>query len=100
MRFSLFKPLKNNTFNYIPRYYDERKERLENLRKKYQNLPDNTSFAGERQRINFRDEWNSRKVFKPAGNNAGRFFVILAILCAIAFFIIKLYGLEYLFFNG
>ncbi|WP_343485842.1 hypothetical protein [Allomuricauda sp. d1] len=100
MRFSVFKQIKNNTFNYTPRYYDERKERLENLRKKYQNLPDNTSFAERRQRINFREEWNHRKAFKPAGNNAGRFFVILAILCLIAYLAIKYFGLEFLFFNG
>ena len=101
MRFSLFKQTKNNKFNYTPRYYDERKERLDALRKKYQNLPENSKL-GElgRRRINFRDEWNTRKDFKPTGSNSGRFFMILAVLCACVYFIINHFGLENLFFNG
>ena len=32
-----FKPRAHYVFNYKPRYYDERKERLEKLKEKYEN---------------------------------------------------------------
>ena len=34
---SFFKPRAHYVYNYKPRYYDERKERLENLKKRYEN---------------------------------------------------------------
>ena len=100
MNFSVFKAIRNKKFDYVPRYYDERKERLEELKKKYKNLPENSKIGESRKQINFRDEWNTRKEFKPAGNNSGRFFIILAILFFAAYMIIKYLGLESLFFNG
>ncbi|NKI32824.1 hypothetical protein [Croceivirga thetidis] len=100
MRLSVFKKIRNKSFNYVPRYYDERKERLEQLRKKYENLPDDTTFANKRKSINFRDEWLERKEYKAAGNSSARFFVILAILFFAAYLIIRYFGLEHLFFNA
>ena len=56
MLFSFFKQRKNKTYNYTPRYYDERKERLENLKKKHGLIEDETENKSYRG-VNFRDQW-------------------------------------------
>ncbi|MCK5638027.1 MAG: hypothetical protein KAH67_04905 [Flavobacteriaceae bacterium] len=38
-----FKPRAHYVFNYKPRYYDERKERLESLKKKYEQKKTSTN---------------------------------------------------------
>ena len=39
MRFTLFKTPAHRVFNYIPRYYDEKKEQRENREKKAEYVP-------------------------------------------------------------
>lgn len=49
---SIFKQNRAREFNYKPLYYDERKERIEEMRKKYQKSEDGSYVPGK---ISFRD---------------------------------------------
>ncbi|MFA5298083.1 MAG: hypothetical protein WC389_07730 [Lutibacter sp.] len=92
---SLFKPSSHYVFNYKPRYYDERKERLQNLEKKYHN-PDDSEVEISRIRLsknNLKNDWIKNK--RSATNRATniRLAVIIAILVGIAFYILNLHTL-------
>ena len=68
----MFKTTKNKTFNFSLRYYNERKERLENLKK------------GNRSQIKFTS--NTRIINKMRGI---RLFSILCILVFIVYLTLK-----------
>ncbi|MDD3722446.1 MAG: hypothetical protein PHW92_08155 [Lutibacter sp.] len=91
----LFKPSSHYVFNYKPRYYDERKERLRNLEKKYHNHDVNDT---EIPRIslsknNLKNEWIKNK--RSATNRSAnlRLAVIIALLVGIAAYILELHKL-------
>ena len=69
----MFKKIINKTFSYAPRYYDERKERIQNLEN------------GKKIKISFRNK-------KTKSRENGRFtriFIIILILTFISYIIIK-----------
>ena len=91
----LFKPSSHYVFNYKPRYYDERKERLQNLEKKYKN-PDDSEVEIPKitlSKNNLKNDWIKNK--RSATNRATniRLAVIIAILVGIVAYILKLHTL-------
>lgn len=96
-----FKPRAHYVYNYKPRYYDERKERLEKLRAKYENKAgDNSenSESGDLPKINIskdqlRSNWQKHK--KVSSNRAVniRLAIIITILVGIVAYFFELHKL-------
>ncbi len=74
---------KNNKFSYTPRYYDERKERLEKLKKEHEN-PDKALIE---KRIRGKLKRHEKK--NPFAGTGFRFFLILAILLLITYLLLS-----------
>lgn len=79
MLFSFFRQHKNKRYNYTPRYYDERKERLENLKKKHGLIEDNSGEKSYRRR-SFRDDWKQNSKIQSNRNSRIRLLIILILL--------------------
>jgi hypothetical protein len=90
-----FKPRAHYVFNYKPRYYDERKERLAKLKEKYKNSEE---ISDEIPRLKLskdklRSEWRRHK--KTSDNRASnlRLAIIIAILVGILAYFFELHKL-------
>jgi len=81
---TFFKVPKNKRYNYTPRYYDERKERLENLKRKYGLIEDESNEKVYR-RTSFRDDWKQNSRLQSNRNSRLRFLVILIFLLMAAY---------------
>jgi hypothetical protein len=81
--FNFFTP-KNRRFDYTPRYYDKRKERLEAIKKKYDN-PDR-ALIEERIRGRFQRHTRRENIFMKTSI---RFIIILAVLLGITYLLFK-----------
>jgi len=86
---SFFKLNKNKGFSYTPRYYDERKERLEQL--KAENEGKETS-AEVRMRGKFKRS-RTQKMPGLFSKATLRTFLILGILILVVFYFLKKYSL-------
>ena len=87
---SFFKLRKNKQFNYTPRYYDERKERLDNLKQQQ---------AGEKttaeQRIRGKFKRNGVKTSPGLFSGATlRTFVIIGMLIVVIYYFLKKMSLD------
>lgn len=85
---SLFRQQKNKKYDYQPRYFDERKERLENLEKKYHGTKESKeTYSMDRRAL--RAAWNmdNKKSDKSAINT--RFLKIAVTLFTITYIILK-----------
>jgi len=87
---SFFKLNKNKSFSYTPRYYDERKERLENLKKQY--ADEDQSSAEIRMRGKFKRPQRNKIPGLFSGATL-RTFLILGILVLIVYYLLKKYNL-------
>jgi len=96
---SPFKPLKYNVFNYKPRYYNPRKERLEKLKRQYEKEDAaGGSDETEKQSLdlsknNLKNDWILEK--RQAGSRAAtlRLAIIIAILVGVVAYLFKLHTL-------
>lgn len=91
---SAFKPRAHYVYNYKPRYYDERKERLENLKKKYEN--NDTSIDIPKitlSKEHLRDNWKRHKKLTVDRGVNRRLAIIIAILVGILAYIFELHKL-------
>lgn len=93
---NFFKPRTHYDFNYKPRYYDERKERIEQLEKKYRD--ENSSDSSEIQRIrltknNLKLDWIRTKKSTADRNTAIRLAIIITILVGILAYIFQIHTL-------
>ncbi|WP_224484479.1 hypothetical protein [Robertkochia aurantiaca] len=93
---SLFKQRGNKSYSYTPRYYDERKERLENLKKSKEARSDEDYFKGYRRK-SFRDDWKTSRKSSSDMNSRIRFLVILAFLFMFAIAALKYINLDSIF---
>ncbi len=93
---TLFKQNKNKSYNYSPRYYNERKERLEKLKRQKAAKEDNEYFKGYRKK-SFREDWKTVKSMDRNRNTTLRFFVILIFLLIFAYAAIKYGKIDFLF---
>ena len=92
---SAFKPRAHYVFNYKPRYYDERKERLDNIKKKYEKKEaSNDTISGiSLTKDSLRSDWiRQKKVPSDKGINR-RLAIIIAILVGIVAYFFELHKL-------
>lgn len=90
----LTKTPQHKRFDYSPRYYDERKERLEQKKMEYQRLEDGNLDPDERKNLlrrNMQDTWARSKNLQVQ-QKAANFRVILLILIIVV--------VGYFFLNG
>ena len=91
----LFKPRAHYVFDYKPRYYNERKERLQKLEEKYHGKND----SGEPipkirlSKNNLRNEWVRNKGSATDKSSNIRLAIIIAILTGLAAYIFELHTL-------
>ena len=91
-----FKNKKHRTYDYLPRYYDPEKERVEKLieqaKAKYGKLEDKEKEAKIKREINFREkaetQWDASAYGKGARIVNLRLIIILMLLCGIFYYII------------
>jgi len=84
---SLFRQEKNRTYDYQPRYWDERKERLENLERKYHgDEVKKERYTMDRRAL--RAAWNMDKKKSERSFNT-RFLKIAIVLFAITYIILR-----------
>ena len=88
---TLFKQNRNNYYNYKPRYYNARKERIENLKKAKEARLSEEKLKGAHRKRNFREEWETMKSMDRSQNSQLRFVIILIFLLFFAYAVIK-YG--------
>ena len=91
----LFKPRAHYVFDYKPRYYNERKERLQNLEDKYQNNKDleKTTPKISLSKNNLKNDWvKNKRSATDKGTNL-RLAIIIAILVGIVAYIFELHKL-------
>ena len=93
---SLFRLHRNKTYNYTPRYYDERKERLDKLRKQKEVENDKDYFKGYRKK-SFREDWKTVKSMDRNKNSRLRFIIILILLFMFTFAAIKYGKIDFLY---
>ena len=93
---TLFRQGRNKTYNYTPRYYDQRKERIANLIKEKEASTDKEYFKGYRKK-SFRDDWKTKKNIEMDKSQKIRFGVILVFLLVFAYTAIKYIKLDFLF---
>lgn len=93
---TLFKQNKNKSFNYTPRYYDARKERLENLKKQKEVKTDEDYFTGYRKK-SYRDDWKSVKSNKTDKDSRLRLYAIIILLFMFALVALKYINLDKFF---
>ncbi|MDT8415975.1 MAG: hypothetical protein RQ735_11455 [Flavobacteriaceae bacterium] len=79
---TLFKQRPNKSYSYTPRYYDERKERLEKLIEKHHGKKDGTI---SHKKVSFRDEWKQLRQTRSDQNSRLRLAVIMVLLFAMAY---------------
>jgi len=92
---SAFKPRAHYVFNYKPRYYDERKERLESLKKRQENNEANTGGVSKLKlnKDSLKKDWQRQKKV-AAGNGVNRrLAIIIAILVGIVAYLFELHKL-------
>ena len=82
---SFFKQNKHKRYNYTPRYYDERRERLDDIKKKYGVIEDESGEKGAYRRKSFRDDWTQNSKTQNNKNSKIRLFIILIISCLCFF---------------
>lgn len=76
---SPFKPRKHYVFNYKPRFYDERKERLDKLKKQAQ-AEQNSDYSIGFSKSELKDQWSRAKSTGTDRNTSIRLAVIIALL--------------------
>ena len=92
---SVFKPRAHYVYNYKPRYYNERKERLELLKKKYEKNDDSQEDISRLNltKDNLKSDWHrQKKTISDKGTNR-RLAIIIAILVGILAYLFELHKL-------
>ncbi|MGY5354245.1 hypothetical protein [Wenyingzhuangia sp. IMCC45467] len=90
-----FKPVGHYIFNYKPRYYDERKERLQALEDRYKREKsdeesENSDYTVTLSKNNLKHEWNRARSSSNADRKSTyRLAIIIAILSMTAIYILR-----------
>ncbi len=89
-----FKSRPNYVFDYKPRYYNERKERIEKLEKKYQNNEtNNDNFKSSLIQSNLKSDWQRNKHIAHDKKANMRLAIIISILVGVFSYILELHKL-------
>ncbi len=87
---TIFKQHKNRRYQYTPRYYDERKERLEELKRKKDSKSD-VDYKIERRRKTYRESWKAARKTEYERNSRIRIWVIFIFLLILVWLLLR-YG--------
>lgn len=86
---SFIRQNKYKTFEFKPRYYDERKERIEELRKKYgEEVKQGKPKGGEHLRGELSARWRDNRQTKVKSSNRTLFLIIISLL-ALTYLLIR-----------
>ena len=85
---SFFSQNQHKRFDYSPRYYDERKERLEEMKKKYQDTDASGKFSSQNMRLRINSEWRQSSSKKGSRGTSLRLVVIIMALFLISYLIL------------
>ena len=89
-----FKSRKHYVFDYKPRYYDERKERIENLKLKYSDQESEVDTTRIKFTANnLKNEWVKNKRLASNRSSTIRLAIIITILVGIAVYLLDLHTL-------
>ena len=89
-----FKSRKHYVFNYKPRYYNERKERLENLKLKYSDKGSEVDTTRIKFTANnLKNEWVKNKRLASNRSSTIRLAIIITILVGLAVYLLDLHTL-------
>lgn len=91
---TLFRKQTPRAYNYKPRYYDERKERLEALIKSKESRSDENYSNGFRRSQGFKDDWKAARKSSSDKNSRLRLIVIFILLLLFAWYALKELNLE------
>jgi hypothetical protein len=91
----LFKPRAHYVFDYKPRYYNERKERIEQLEKKYSKTTSNQTDVNKitLTKNNLKNNWVKHKHTSTDRAYVLRLAIIIAILVGIFAYLFDLHTL-------
>jgi len=91
----LFKPRAHYVFDYKPRYYNERKERLKQVEAKYSNdkNSDEDSPSFRLSKNNLKNDWVKNKRSATDKSTNLRLAIIIAILVGIVAYIFEIHTL-------
>ena len=91
----LFKPRAHYVFDYKPRYYDERKERLRNLEEKYHGIKKESDDSPKMRltKNNLKTDWVKNKRSATDRSTNLRLALIIAILIGIVAYILEIHTL-------
>lgn len=90
----LFKPRAHYVFNYKPRYYDERKERMQQLENKYKSEDgEETTSTLRLTKNNLKNDWVKNKRTASDRSTNVRLALIIAILVGIVAYIFQIHTL-------
>jgi hypothetical protein len=92
----LFKPRAHYVFDYKPRYYDERKERLQKLEEKYHGKEGDNDFEQPKIRLtknNLKNDWIKNKRSATDKSSNLRLAIIIALLVGLVAYILELHTL-------
>lgn len=86
---SFIRQNKHKTFEFKPRYYNESKERIEELRKKYHKTDGAANQqGGDSMRAAIHEKWNGNRAAKVQSSNR-RLFVLITGLFALAYYLMR-----------
>ena len=90
-----FKTRAHYVYNYKPRYYDERKERIEKLKKQYENEQSATDDVPKitLSKDKLKADWQRQKKLSSNGGVNRRLAIIIAILVGIVAYLFELHKL-------
>jgi hypothetical protein len=90
----LFKPRAHYVFDYKPRYYDERKERLRNLEEKYHGNNDvsDSDLKIRLTKNNLKNDWVKNKRSATDRSSNIRLALIITILVGIAAYLLDIHS--------
>lgn len=87
----LFKSRTNYVFDYKPRFYDERKERIEKLEEKYHKNSNVVIEKPSLSRTNLKNEWKRHKHLAHDKKANRRLIIIITILVGIVAYVFDLH---------
>lgn len=85
---SFFKQNQHRRFEYAPRYYDERKERIEEMRKKYDENAESGNYSSHSLRLRINSEWRRSSNKKTSRGTSFRLIIIAAGLFLLSYLIL------------
>jgi hypothetical protein len=85
---SFIKLNRNRSFEFKPRFYSERKERLDELKRKYEREKENSAANADRLREDMGVKWQDARQTKVNSSNRTLLLIIIALL-TLTYYIIK-----------